>query len=212
MRKPRGGLPNFASAIGDPGSRSNCANASSNRFSACRVLRSAKAVSALGWRWCAPSPNGTREVWNVSRLKAAAPVLCCACRALLQIRLQIHPNGGYPMSAGKFTVHPAAVTVHKEPERNRNIANLHMIQRRPSGDFIKPPSGGFFFAPDQARAMSIYRPVLKFVNVRVCTLRIACGIASGATMVFIAAASRKMDLFSATSFLTNFSDAALGFA
>ena len=58
----------------------------------------------------------------------------------------------------------------------------------------------------------VYLPVLKLLKVRVCILRISCGSASGATMVLVAAVSRKIDLFSATSFLTNFSEAAFGLA
>ena len=61
-------------------------------------------------------------------------------------------------------------------------------------------------------AASDYFPALKAVNTRVCTRRIGCGTLSGAVMIFLSASLRKMVVFSATSFLTNFSEAAFGFA
>ena len=56
------------------------------------------------------------------------------------------------------------------------------------------------------------RPALKSVKIRVCTRRMSCGTASGAVMRCLSASLRKIVLLLATSFLTNFSDAAFGLA
>src|SRR6185369_8552010 len=66
---------------------------------------------------------------------------------------------------------------------------------------------------ERARSARLgYRPALKLVKMRVCTRRIACGTASGGVIRAWSAAERKIVLFSATSFLTNLSDAAFGLA
>jgi hypothetical protein len=57
-----------------------------------------------------------------------------------------------------------------------------------------------------------YLPALKFVKMRVCTRRIACGTAFGGVMRALSSADRKIVLFSATSFFTNLSEAAFGLA
>ena len=57
-----------------------------------------------------------------------------------------------------------------------------------------------------------YLPTLKLLKARVCTRRRSCGRASGAIMVWVAAASRKMDLLSATSRVTKRREATFGLA
>jgi len=66
--------------------------------------------------------------------------------------------------------------------------------------------------PPGIKARKPYRPALNAVNTRVCTRRIGCGTLSGAVMIFLSASLRKMVVFSATSFFTNFSEAAFGLA
>ena len=57
-----------------------------------------------------------------------------------------------------------------------------------------------------------YFPALNAVKMRVCTRRIGCGTASGGVMRALSAALRKIVGLLATSFATNFSEAAFGFA
>ena len=59
---------------------------------------------------------------------------------------------------------------------------------------------------------SAHLPDLKLVNTRVCTRRMSCGKASGGVRRFLSASLKKMVLLSATSFFTNFTDAAFGLA
>ncbi len=66
--------------------------------------------------------------------------------------------------------------------------------------------------PGKTGLASDYLPALNAVNTRVWTRRIGCGTLSGAVMIFLSASLRKIEVFSATSFLTNFSEAAFGLA
>ncbi len=111
------------------------------------------------------------------------------CRFFLIGWMQIHPNGGCPNHGPRDKVRPTAVTVLIR----RSFADIRPTSTRsndvPQGTFQSHLRVAFFCLNCLA--------ILKFAMVRICTLRVSCGKASGATKDFMQQfrATRSIQIF-----------------
>lgn len=116
---------------------------------------------------------------------------------------------GFFFAVDRAGIRPGGLYRRETPHRKSQ--NLPGLLQGPSQPAAAPNRSSHAAGGTPASA-TLQRPALKLVNTRVCTRLTACGKLSGAAMSFLSASLRKMVVFSATSFFTNLSEAALGLA